>query len=306
MSYDYLKRLPDKGRRLPGIAPQHGARRTPTPRSIARPADPLRVASVAYFHKPAMVLFQSLALAAIRATGAKLGRPILDLGCGDGSFTRAVLQLAGPDQVDVGVDIDPRALARGNHRGVYAALQRADAERLPFAANTFNTTFSHCAVCCMHRDPALVLREVYRVTKPGGELLFTVATDHFNENYVLSHWLEWMGFSAAAASYRAAVDRRMSHVYCPSAAQWEQLTREAGFQVSDASGFAGDDVIRLYSVLIWTPLRVFALLRLLPLASVERGAAWLSRLAVRSAHRRARIRLDPGDSSYLLIRAGKR
>ncbi|KNE54408.1 hypothetical protein AMAG_00382 [Allomyces macrogynus ATCC 38327] len=50
------------------------------------------------------------------------------------------------------------------------SLIEADATRLPFASNTFDTVVSTMSLCSVH-DPTLAVREAVRVTKPGGRVL---------------------------------------------------------------------------------------------------------------------------------------
>jgi SAM-dependent methyltransferase len=55
--------------------------------------------------------------------------------------------------------------------GVPARLVRAPAERLPFAAGSFDTVVSTLVLCTVS-DPARAVAEIVRVLKPGGRLLF--------------------------------------------------------------------------------------------------------------------------------------
>ncbi|KAJ3367127.1 Methyltransferase-like protein 7B [Allomyces javanicus] len=50
------------------------------------------------------------------------------------------------------------------------SLIKADATRLPFESNQFDTVVSTMSLCSVH-DPTLAVREAVRVTKPGGRVL---------------------------------------------------------------------------------------------------------------------------------------
>lgn len=98
---------------------------------------------------------------------------ILDLGCGQGNTTRF---LAGTfaGATAVGLDYDQKLVdyARGqagNPAGV--SFQQGDAAALPFADASFDLVF--CRYLLLHLpDPDAAIREMLRVTKPGG---YTIA-----------------------------------------------------------------------------------------------------------------------------------
>ncbi len=98
----------------------------------------------------------------------------LDLGCGTGYFSQALLMRSGQQRV-IGLD-----LAQGMLR--YACQQRdhagihwlcADAERLPLADNSVDQIFSSLAIQWCE-DPQRLFDELLRVLRPGG--LLAVAT----------------------------------------------------------------------------------------------------------------------------------
>lgn len=100
-----------------------------------------------------------------RATGH-----VLEVGVGSGLnlplFDRAVIDV-------VGVDPSEALLARAAERecAVPVALQRGVAEALPFDARRFDTVILTYTLCSVD-DPAKALREVRRVLRAGGQLLF--------------------------------------------------------------------------------------------------------------------------------------
>jgi len=102
------------------------------------------------------------------------GKRILDVGCGTGiaeiSLARLRLSQIHLFGVDLALDrvLDAYVATRGiNARVGYAA---ADACRLPFAADSFDSTF--CVAVLQHiRDLPGALSEIARVTRPGGRVL---------------------------------------------------------------------------------------------------------------------------------------
>lgn len=97
------------------------------------------------------------------------GRDVLEIGLGLGAdherFAEAGARL-------IGVDLTPRAVEMTRRRlalnGLTARLQVGDAERLPFADNSFDLVYSWGVI---HHSPdtQAAAQEVLRVLRPGGE-----------------------------------------------------------------------------------------------------------------------------------------
>ena len=102
------------------------------------------------------------------------GKRILDVGCGTGTAEISLARLRLSQMHLFGVDLvtdrlrEAHAATRGiNARVGYAA---ADACRLPFAADSFDSTY--CVAVLQHiRDLSGALGEIARVTRPGGRIL---------------------------------------------------------------------------------------------------------------------------------------
>jgi ubiquinone/menaquinone biosynthesis C-methylase UbiE len=94
---------------------------------------------------------------------------VLDVGCGTGALLRR-LAARLPDAELAGVDPAPRMLAESRKRLDGVRLERAAAERLPFADASFDLvvsamSFDHWA------EQKLGLAECARVLRPGGSLV---------------------------------------------------------------------------------------------------------------------------------------
>jgi len=92
--------------------------------------------------------------------------PWLDLSCGPGILTRALLACAGARAV-VGVDLSRAMLERAHVAAPGALLVRADAEALPFADGTFGAV-ANLAALDLYDDAARVIAESARVLGQGG------------------------------------------------------------------------------------------------------------------------------------------
>jgi len=91
---------------------------------------------------------------------------VLDVGCGPGALTSELVRRLGAAAVSA---VDPSesfvAAARERHPGV--SVERASAERLPFADGSFDAVLAQLVVHFMP-NPVAGLRELARVTRPGG------------------------------------------------------------------------------------------------------------------------------------------
>ena len=108
------------------------------------------------------------------------GSRMLDIGCGDAVHQR-VCEHAGFDYV--GLDYqEPEALLLG------------DAQSMPFKDESFEFILS-VAVLQYIPHPALMMNEVYRLLKPGGRFVGTVAfLEPFHQS--MHHFTHWGTFNA--------------------------------------------------------------------------------------------------------------
>jgi SAM-dependent methyltransferase len=110
----------------------------------------------------------SVGLAAQMAdlAGVGAGQRALDVGCGPGALTRELAARLGPEAVAA---VDPSSsfvdAARERNPGVDVRL--APAEQLPFGDGAFDAALAQLVVHFM-ADPVAGLRDMARVTKPGG------------------------------------------------------------------------------------------------------------------------------------------
>lgn len=97
------------------------------------------------------------------------GKDILDVGCNTGYGTLAYLNVA---RRVVGVDVSPAAIEVARAYPGAAEFSVIDGITLPFADDTFDVVTSF-QVLEHILDPAPYLREIARVLRPGGVVIFT-------------------------------------------------------------------------------------------------------------------------------------
>ena len=95
-----------------------------------------------------------------------MGQRVLDVGCGPGTLTRLLVTLTEAHLV-AAVDPSPPFIAAVARRLARVDVHTGVAEALPFADNWFDTTLAQLVVHFM-TDPEAGLREMARVTRPGG------------------------------------------------------------------------------------------------------------------------------------------
>jgi ubiquinone/menaquinone biosynthesis C-methylase UbiE len=110
---------------------------------------------------------------------------LLEIGMGRGEFLR---ECAGRVAQVTGIDYSRDAfdISRETLRGIPDAdLRVADSRQLPFASDSFDRVFSGDVIEHMSFDDGVrMLREAFRVLKPGGQLLI-----HTAPNTLFTHWV---------------------------------------------------------------------------------------------------------------------
>ncbi|WMJ09174.1 methyltransferase domain-containing protein [Nitrosomonas sp. sh817] len=148
-------------------------------------------AALPHFVKPLLARVHAEVLARYYGCGLVLpelleGLTILDLGCGAGRDVYVLSQLVGEKGQVIGVDMTEEQLAvarrhekyhqtafgykRGNVRFLHGDIARLD--ELELADASVDLIVSNCVIN-LAPDKAAVLREAFRVLKPGGELYFS-------------------------------------------------------------------------------------------------------------------------------------
>lgn len=98
------------------------------------------------------------------------GQRLLDVGCGPGTITVDLAALVAPGEVigvDTSVEVLDVARATAADAGVRVTFQPGDAYALDFPDDAFDVVHAHQVLQHL-TDPVAALREMRRVTRPGG------------------------------------------------------------------------------------------------------------------------------------------
>lgn len=178
--------------------------------AVAVQGSDLWARAFAALYDPLLWLGERAGMAARRRNllGRARGRTV-ELGSGTGLNLEYY-----PDGLDELILTEPEAamrtrLARRLHRSRRRArVLDASAEQLPFADGTVDTVVSTLVLCTVD-DPDPVLREIERVLRPGGQLLFL---EHVrSESPRLAHWQDrlagpWRRFAEGCHCNRATLE----------------------------------------------------------------------------------------------------
>jgi arsenite methyltransferase len=133
----------------------------------------------------------------------KLGETVLDLGSGGGIDVLLSARRVGPTGKAYGLDMTDEmlALARENQRqaGVQnVEFLRGEIENIPLPDNSVDVIISNCVIN-LSADKDRVLREAFRVLKPGGRFAVSDVVVHGDVPAEVRHnVLLWVGCIAGA------------------------------------------------------------------------------------------------------------
>jgi ubiquinone/menaquinone biosynthesis C-methylase UbiE len=194
-----------------------------------------------------------LALALWRSVEAKhlsrvaLKHPILDIGCGFGEFAVAFAD----EPIDMGIDINSRDLYVAAKTKKYKNLTLADARDLPFTDNSYASIFSISTLEHIP-DSDKVLKEAYRVLKPGGMIFLTLETDEVDAATYYRPLLKKAGLSGASNFLSDRYNKLFHRQTLLPKSAWQKKMEKAGFKVDVFKDIISHEVNRLFDIWLIT------------------------------------------------------
>ena len=165
-----------------------------------------------------------LAAGLIAFAGVEPGMRALDVGCGPGALTAALAERLGAANVSGADPSEPFAEAcRARVPGAEVVV--AIAEALPFADRAFDAALSQLVVNFM-RDPEAGVREMARVTRPGG-VVASCVWDYAGEMTLLRAF--WDAAREVDPERAAVADEGTVMRWCADG-ELAELWRDAGLQ----------------------------------------------------------------------------
>ncbi|MFN6155899.1 class I SAM-dependent methyltransferase [Anabaena sp. AL09] len=149
---------------------------------------------------------------------------ILDLCCGSGQVTRFLVNFS---ENVTGLDASPLSIQRAQKNVPNAKYIEAFAEDMPFADNLFDVVHTSAALHEMQSEQLpKIIKEVYRVLKPGG--VFTLVDFHSPTNPIF-----WPGLAVFFWLFETQTAWELLKTDLPG------LLRDYGFDVGEPSLYAG-------------------------------------------------------------------
>jgi SAM-dependent methyltransferase len=108
-----------------------------------------------------------------KRSGMEVAHRVLEVGCGTG----AIISTLTTRSAIHALDLQPAYLIEARIHAPQAILTCGDALSLPYESGIFDITFCHFLLLWV-RDPLQALREMKRVTRPGGSLLALAEPDY--------------------------------------------------------------------------------------------------------------------------------
>ncbi len=119
--------------------------------------------------------FGDLTFHVLQLAGIASGMHVLDIGCGTGGTSFLATSLVGPAGCVVGVDKAPEAVTVARERAAFAGLTNVYFVTHELATYESESSFDALIgsrILMYFRDPAVLLRRLAQLVKPGGVIVF--------------------------------------------------------------------------------------------------------------------------------------
>ncbi|MBU1627584.1 class I SAM-dependent methyltransferase [bacterium] len=172
-------------------------------------------------------------------------RPILDIGCGDGLFSKFVFA----EKTDFGIDLTLKFLKKAKINGAFLQGCQTDASLLPFKKNSFNSVVSNCVVEHII-DVDNTFKEVARILKPEGSFVFTTHTHLYNDYLFYSNLFYKLKLHVLGKKYEKFINSVFKHKNCLHPDTWSKKLEDAGFSIDHISHYYGEKAQKVFDFLV--------------------------------------------------------
>ena len=152
-------------------------------------------------------------------------------------------------KIDVAFDLKDNLLAKARKMNFYKKIVVGNGnEKLPFSDGEFRTVFSN--IVYWLADPLSVMRELARVTMPGGKLVLFLPSDHladysfYNKYYLGKGKPSSMKFLELLDMGRLANNIKISR----SSSGWEDIFGRCGLDVAARHNHISGALVRLWDI----------------------------------------------------------
>lgn len=210
-----------------------------------------------YLRKALRVFYPDPGLALHRAVEAKmfskssLVSPILELGCGDGSFSylcygsdelkhnervsstaedKRLSNIARP--IDIGLDLVSNTIREAKSKGIYKNVVVADINNLPFKNQLFKTIISNSVMTHIyHLDNAL--NEIARILHPEGKFVFTAPSKYFGDYLFSTQIWKALGLRSIAKFFSRKYNKKYGQYHFLKLSEWQSRLEAVGMRLEE-------------------------------------------------------------------------
>ena len=136
--------------------------------------------------------------------GVREGQTVVDIGSGAGLDAMIAAKTVGSTGLVFGIDMTPEMIQRAEDNVSQAGLSNimfllGDAEDIPLAAETADWVISNCVIN-LSADKAKVFQEIYRILRPGGQILISDMVAENLPQQIREDMIAWASCIAGAIS----------------------------------------------------------------------------------------------------------